>query len=188
MTDFTLFDESTAPEGSRAILEKARKGLGFVPNLYAAFAASPSALEAYTATADLFAKSSFSPLEQQIVLLSVSAENECHYCVAAHTTISQMQKLDSDVVAAVRNGGPISDAKLEALRVFTTKVVRERGWVKREDVQVFLDAGYTKANVVEVLQGVSFKVLSNYLNHIAATPLDEAFQPNAWPKRESVAA
>ena len=75
---------------------------------------------------------------------------------------------------------PLPDAKLEALRQFTTLVVSKRGWVDAQDLQAFTVAGYAPAQAMDVLVGVALKTLSNYTNHIAATPLDAAFQHRAW--------
>ena len=186
MTRFDIHTPENAPEGSRPILEGAQKALGFVPNLYGTFAGSPELLKAYTTIGQLFDQTSFSPTERQIVLLAVSATNGCDYCVAAHSTIADMQKVPADVVTALRDGTPIADAKLEALRTFATTLAEKRGWADESDVQAFLAAGYTQANVLEVILGVGMKTLSNYTNHVAETPLDAAFQPKAWSRRESL--
>lgn len=114
--------------------------------------------------------------------------NGCAYCMAAHTTISKMQRLPNDVIEALRKGESIADEKLEALRVFAAKVNTARGFVAPADVEAFLAAGYTKANLLEVILGTSLKVLSNYTNHVANTPLDAAFQDNAWTPEQSHAA
>ena len=91
-----------------------------------------------------------------------------------------MVKADDEVVQALRNGDPIPDERLEALRTFTRRTVDKRGWLSGEDLESFLGAGFNKAQVLEVITGVAQKTLSNYTNHIAHTPLDEAFQPFSW--------
>ncbi|MGF1462560.1 MAG: carboxymuconolactone decarboxylase family protein [Maricaulaceae bacterium] len=184
MTEFTLFDETNAPEGSRAILEGAKKQLGFVPNLYAAFSASPPVLEAYTTLSGLLGKTSFSPTEQQVVMMTANFEHNCEYCMAAHSVISKMQDVPADVLDALRTGAAIPDAKLEALRVFTRAVLQERGWVSKDTVETFLAAGYTQANVLDVILGLAIKTLSNYTNHIVETRVDDAFVGQAWTKPE----
>lgn len=78
------------------------------------------------------------------------------------------------------NNTPLADAKLEALRVFAEKVNLSRSWPEESDVQALLDAGYTTATVLEVILGTSLKVLSNYTNHVAATPVDKGFAANSW--------
>ena len=181
MTTFHLHTPQTAPAGSDAILEGAQKGMGFVPNLFAVLAESPAALEAYTTLAGLQDRQTdFSETERQVLFLSISARNSCDYCVAAHSTISGMKNVPADVVAALRDGTSLPDAKLEALRTFALAVVDKRGFVDASDLEAFLAAGYAQRHVLEVVLAVAFKTISNFTNHIVRTPLDEAFQPQAW--------
>lgn len=191
MANFTLHDSSTAPEGARDFIAGVEKKMGFVPSLYAVFAENPAVLTAYTQLADQLGKTGLSPLEQQIVTITASVENECHFCVAAHTTISEGQGLDLAVIDAVREDRAITDPKLEALRIFSKKVVIDRGFVSDTDVDTFLRAGYDRSAVLAVILGVALKVISNYTNHVAETPVNEAFKKHAWSpktKREGVAA
>ena len=191
MANFKLHDSSTAPEGANAFISGVEKKMGFVPSLYAVLAENPAVLNAYTQLADQLGKTGLTALEQQVVTITASVENECHFCVAAHTTISEGAGLDLTVIDAVREDRPIDDPKLEALRVFTKKTVIDRGFVSDTDVDAFLAAGYERGAVLAVILGVSLKVISNYTNHVAETPVNEAFQKHAWTpktKRETVAA
>lgn len=172
----------TAPEAARDTLAGAKKAYGFVPNLLGVMAAAPALVKAYTTLSRIFDETSFSPAERQVVLLTVSLENGCEYCVAAHSVIAGMQKVPGDVVEAIRNDRPIADPKLEALRRFSAAVVEMRGWPSEGDTKAFLNAGYAKAQVLEVILGVGMKTLSNYTNHVAETPLDAAFAHAAWSK------
>lgn len=180
MTDYTVYTKETAPEGSKAILQGVKRAYGMVPNLMAIMAESPVALEGYSTLMRLFDKSDFTPVERQIVLMTNIRLNNCTYCMAAHSTVSQMQGVPADVIETLRNGTSFADAKLEALRVFSAKVNKNRGVVSDADVDAFLAVGYTKANVLEVILGTGLKVLSNYTNHVTKTPIDKAFQANAW--------
>ena len=180
MSIFKVHTKETAPGGSTPLLGDAEKTFGFIPNLLGVFAESPAALEANLAVWQIFDESSFSPTERQVVELAASRFNECRYCVAAHSVVAGMQQVPADVIEALRNDRPIDDNKLQALRVFTTEVVEARGWVSEDQVGAFLAAGYNKAQVLEVILGITFKTLSNYANHIADTPLDTAFAAQAW--------
>jgi len=100
--------------------------------------------------------------------------------MGAHSVAAEMQKVPGNVIEAIRTDQPIQDARLEAPRRFTTAIVEQRGWASETDVEACLDAGFTNAQILEVIVGVSFKTLSNYTNHIADTPLDKAFAPRAW--------
>ncbi|WP_256936082.1 carboxymuconolactone decarboxylase family protein [Caballeronia sordidicola] len=99
-----------------------------------------------------------------------------------------MIKMDPAVIEALRAGVPLPNAKLEALHRFTTLVVRDRGFVPEVDIVAFLAAGYTRQNVLEVVLGVAAKVMSNYTNHLAHTPLDIFMKGNEWTKPVSEAA
>lgn len=187
MTQFPIHTVETAPEASKPYLDGARKAFGLIPNLVGEFAESPAVIEGYLGLSAALQKSGLTALEREIVLISASIENGCHYCVAAHTTVTQAHGLDQTVIRAVRDGGPIADARLEALRRFAVSVVRERGWVSDAEVARFIDAGWTRANVLEVVLGVGLKTISNYVNHIAGTPVDAAFQANAFTPTRAAA-
>lgn len=179
---FPVHNVETAPEGSKDTLAAAQKGYGFIPNLLGVMANAPTLVAAYTTLAKLFEQSSFTAAERQVVLMAVSYENNCGYCVAAHSALASMQNVPQDVVDAVRAGTPIADAKLEALRVFTQIVTAKRGWASEQDVAAFTAAGYDRQQVMEVVLGVGIKTISNYTTHIAGTPLDAAFSAVAWTK------
>jgi len=180
MSKYSVHTRHTAPAKSAELLAGAEQAFGFVPNLLGIMAESPAVLNTYLTVTGLFEQSSFTPTEQQIVLLTTSRFNECSYCVAAHTVIAGMQQVPSDVVDAIRNDLTIADSKQEALRIFTNSVVEKRGWVTAEDVSEFLAAGYDQAQLLEVLLGVTLKTLSNYVNHVAETPLDDQFMDQKW--------
>lgn len=184
-TTFEVHTADSAPAGSRAALESAQQSLGSIPNLFGVFAESPATLRAYAAVGSILeASSMFTATELQVVLLTASFVNDCEYCVAAHTAIAGASKVSKEVIKSLRDGSEIADARLEALRLFTKAVVERRGWVEGNEVRSFLDAGFTKGHVLEVILGVAFKTLSNFTNHIAATPVDAQFQRFAWSKPE----
>lgn len=180
MTQFTQHTIDTAPAKAKPVLEGAQKSLGFIPNLFATMAEAPALLTAYSQLGELLNQSSFNATEQQVVLMTNNRLNGCDYCMAAHTTISQASGVPADVIEALRNGTAIADPKLEALRQFSIVVNETRGWPEQSDLEAFFAAGYGQQQVLEVILGTAFKVLSNYTNHVASTPLDAAFQPNAW--------
>lgn len=183
MAEFTVYDETNAPEGSQVLLAQSKKAFGMIPGLHAVMAEAPGLLEAYKIVHELFADSSFDKDEITVVWQSVNVENACHYCVPAHTGIAKSMGVSDAITDALRNETPLPSAKLEALRDFTLSVIRDRGNVDDEKVQAFLDAGFTKRNILEVILGYSQKLMSNYTNHLANTPVDKAFEKFAWEKR-----
>ncbi|SDX32633.1 carboxymuconolactone decarboxylase family protein [Litoreibacter albidus] len=180
MTDFTTHTLEPAPEAAKPILREALKGYGFVPNLYATMAEAPTILEGYTTLSNIFGKADLSETERQIILMTNNRLNGCKYCMAAHTTLSQIGGVSIDVIAALRNDTPIADPKLEALRQFAIAINESRGWPTDGQINAFLLAGYSRQTVMEVILGTALKVLSNYTNHVAETNLDDAFAQNAW--------
>ena len=180
MTTFTLHDETTAPDDSKPLLAKSKNAFGMIPGLHAVMAEAPGLLEAYQKVHELFVNSSFDKDELTVVWQTVNVENACHYCVPAHTGIAKNMGVDDAITEALRNNTLLPNARLEALRDFTLSVVRDRGNVDESKVQAFLDAGFSKRNILEVILGYSQKVMSNYTNHLADTPVDKPFQKFAW--------
>ena len=84
---------------------------------------------------------------------------------------------------ALRNGTAMTSPKLQALHEFTLSMVRNRGNVTATDMEAFFAAGYGQQQVLEVILGLSQKVISNYVNHVAHTPVDSMFEPMAWTKK-----
>ena len=125
----------------------------------------------------VFEKGSFTALERQLILLAASVENNCNYCIAAHSTIAKgFLHAAPETVSAIRTTTPVAERKIDALVNLTREIVRERGFAKEETIEAFLSAGYRKEQVMELLLGVALKTISNYLDHISPTPLDKAFE------------
>lgn len=176
MTTLKVNTIETAPEASKASLEQSVKSFGMLPGLHGVLASSPETLEAYKTLHGLFSNTSFNEEELTVVWQTINVENECHYCVPAHTGIANMMKVNPDLTEALRNREPMTSDKLQVLHDFTLKIVRNRGHVTQEDLNTFYGAGYGEQQVLEVILGVAQKTISNYTNHIANTPVDAAFQ------------
>jgi uncharacterized peroxidase-related enzyme len=180
MLNFPTPTAETAPGSAGATLAAVQKAWGFAPNLMRTFANSPAVVEGAWAILGAFGKTSFTAAEQQLIALAISVENDCQYCAAAHSLMGKGAGLTDTQLAALRSGQPLVDARLEALRRFTTAVVAHRGFVPEAGVQAFLAAGFAQTQVLEVVLGVAAKTLMNYTDHLAAVTLDDAFQPHAW--------
>lgn len=179
----------SAKAEARPLLEAAQKQYGMVPNMYARMANAPDVLSTYLFGYERFRKSSgFTPAEQEVILLTISYENGCSYCMAAHSWIAHnVSKVLPDMIEAIRTGFPIRDPKLSALSRFTALMVQERGNPTRENVQQFLDAGFEENSILEIILAIAVKTLSNYSNHVFHTPVDEAFSEYEWERPSKVA-
>ena len=182
MTTLKVHNIETAPEGSKALLENSQKAYGMIPGLHGVLAGAPKVLEAYQTLHELFTQTSFNEEELTVVWQTINVEHACHYCVPAHTGIAKMMKVDDAITEALRSETPLENPKLEALRTMTLTIVRNRGHVTQEDLNTFYAAGYEERQVMEILLGLSQKTISNYVNHIANTPVDAGFKKFAWSK------
>lgn len=173
--------ENADPE-IRVVLEKAKAQVGFIPNMYARMVHSPGLLTTYLDGYALFRQQSgFTPVEQEVVFLTISRENGCEYCVGAHSFLADaMSKVPVAVTEAIREGAPIPDTKLAALSRFTQEMVVNRGLPRCTEVNAFLSAGYSERQILEIVLAIAVKTLSNYSNHLFHTPLDEVFAARAW--------
>lgn len=183
MKPFTLHDIDSAPEASKPLLQKSLSTFGMVPGLHAVMAESPELLNSYQMLHGLFSNTSFDADEKTVIWQTINVEHVCHYCVPAHTGVAKMMKVSDELNNALRDETPLPTPKLEALRDFTLAVVRQRGELEPKQLEAFYAAGYTQKNVLEVILGLCQKVMSNYTNHIAKTPIDEAFKVFAWEKK-----
>lgn len=179
--EFQIHTKDTAPEASRFTMEEMENKYGFIPNLIGVLAESPATVQAYAAMSKALEQSVLTPVEQQVVTVTVSAVNGCAYCVGAHSTVAQMVGMPDGTLSAVRARQPLPDAKLDALRTLVESVMHHRGWVPEEDLGRFTAAGYSRQHLLDTLTIVALKTLSNYVNHIVHTPLDPQFAGQAWP-------
>lgn len=173
--------ESGSPR-AKEVLDRALKQVGFIPNMYGYMVNSPALLDTYLFGYNQFrTESGFNPVEQEVVFLTISRENGCHYCVSAHSVIADaFSKVPIEVTDAIRNGTPIPDARLKALHDFTRELVNTRGRPGKDEVAAFIAAGYAEDHVLSILLAISVKILSNYANHLFATPLDDMFKQREW--------
>lgn len=186
MTTFASHSIETAPDAAKPLLETSLKNNGRIPGLHAVMADAPPLLAAYNFAHQQFMATTLTDEEKTVVWQAVNVEQNCHYCVPAHTGIAKMMKVDDAITEALRNETALPTAKLEALRTFTLLVIKNRGFVDAADTKAFLDAGFTTTNILEVILGAAQKLMSNYTNHFAQTPVDQVFQKFAW-ERVSVA-
>lgn len=172
---------------AKAVLEQTREKMGMIPNMYANMANSPPMLQTYAQGYSLFREESgFTPAEQEVVFLTISRENECHYCMAAHSFVAdKLSKVTPEVTDAIRDDGEIKDFGLAALRTFIRTMVVSWGRPRQDDVTSFLQAGYSEAHILDIILEISVKTISNYSNHIFNTPVDAAFVARTWGSRNA---
>lgn len=178
---FAYHETDTAPEASKALMAQSQKAFGMIPNLHRILAEAPATYEIYNAAFSTFMhNTSLKPIEQQVVFMTANFENNCHYCVPGHTWMMKAARMPDAVIEALREGTDIPDERLQALHDFTKGLLDQRGHIGDDKLQAFLDAGYSKRQALEVLTGLSAKLISNFTNALAHTEVDEAMKPYDW--------
>lgn len=161
-----------APSASQPLLQAVKKQLGIVPNLFRLVANSPAALEGYLGLSGALGKGDLPAATRERIALAVAEINGCSYCLSAHTYLGKnVAKLDDAEIAANRQGGS-NDRKADAAVRFAANVARERGHVSEEDVKTVKSAGYSDAQVIEIVQHVALNTWTNYINEVAKTDID----------------
>lgn len=186
MNPFKIHTPQTTNEPVTTNLISVIEQLGFLPNIFAVTAGTPAALAAFIALNQQFAQTSLSPLEREIVHTATSVENEAPYCVAGHTAFADLQDLDEGTFQALRTEAAVVDGKAEALRVFTRRMVEQRGQLSESELSDFLNAGYSPDQVIEVVLGITVKIFTNFTSKITGIPLDQPFQQFAWTPEDAI--
>ena len=159
-----------------AALVSVQRQLGFIPNLFQEMKATPAVLEVYLKGQEALSKCSLTPKEQQVVQLTIAAYNDCHYCKAAHGWLGKKMELSYEDVQAIRSGGSLETEPQLANLVQATKLILEkRGWLDPEELTRLEQQGIHRTKLYEIIALIGLKTISNYINHIAQTPIDEQF-------------
>lgn len=181
MSRIPLRTLDNAPEAARAGVESAQRANGFLPNLIGLLANAPAALETYQTVSGINARSGLTLAEREAVQITAAATHGCGFCVAGHTAVAYKKAgLPEVAVNALRDGRHGSDARLNAVADFTRAVIRSRGAVADAEFTAFKAAGFSDANALEVVLGVSLATLCNFANNLGKPELNPQLQPYAW--------
>lgn len=161
-----------APAAAQPLLEAVKKQIGSAPNLFRITANSPAALEGYLSLNGALAKGTLDAATRERIALAVAQVNGCRYCLAAHTYLGKnVAKLGDAEIAANRNGHS-SNPKADAAVSFARKVTIDRGAITDADFALVRAAGYSDAEIVEIVAHVALNTLTNYINEVFETEVD----------------
>jgi uncharacterized peroxidase-related enzyme len=180
MSRITIQSIESAPQEAKERLATAHKSNGFLPNLLGVLANAPTALETYQVVSAINARTGLSAAEREVIQITAATQNGCGFCVAGHTALARKKlAMPEELIQALRTTNALSDPKLNALAQFTLAVIEHKGQVHDDALQAFLNAGYSQANALEVVLGVSLATLCNYANNLAKTPINAELQAYA---------
>lgn len=184
----SLVEFDNATESQKELLSITKKEFRMIPNMYKAMVNNPILLKTYMDAYKSFRTlSNFSATEQEIIFLTISVENNCSYCMAAHSLIADLvSKVPPNITDAIRNGEEIFDTKLKSLYEFTSIMVNKRGNPSNEDVKMFFENGYSEKHILDIILAISIKTISNYTNHIFQTEVDSTFKIREWKSFKAV--
>lgn len=163
-------DPASATGEVKSIFEGPLKGKEL--NIFKGMANSPAVLNTYLGIAGALGKASLSAAEQEVIHLAVGQENNCGYCLAAHTAIAKGAGLSEDQTVAARTGSDLGDAKLTALGTFAKALHEKRGFVSDDDIAAFRAAGYDDGAIGETVAVYALATFTNYFNHVHDPDID----------------
>jgi uncharacterized peroxidase-related enzyme len=170
MNTFNVPSRDEVSENNQIIFDNLNKALGFVPNLYATYAHSDTALENYLTFAN--AKTSLTAKEKEVVNLAVSQVNDCIYFLSAHTAIGKMNGFTDEQILELRAGYSTVSDKLDALARLAKNVTENRGRTDEAVLENFFNVGYTKGQLIDTISLVGDKTISNYIHSTTQVPVD----------------
>ncbi len=181
MSRLPLHTVESAPAASRPLLERSLAANGFLPNLVASLANAPTALEAYLTVGEINGRGGLTLAEREVVQITAAAIHGCGFCVAGHTAVAlKKAQLPAPVVDALRDGHATGDARLDAVAAFTRAVIATRGAVADAALDAWHAAGFSDANALDVVLGVSLATLCNFANNLAQNELNPQLAAYRW--------
>lgn len=182
MNNYTYHTVATASIKSSEVLTGIENEVGFIPNVFAIVAESSIALEGLVNLNMAFSQSSFNDEEKQIILMATSTTNECIYCVAGHTAFAEMLEMSDKTITALRNQQDIEDNRYNTLADTVRLLIQYKGQVSSDVLSNFVNAGYSKAQFLELIMGICVKTFTNYVSNSLNIELDDVFKPYAWQR------
>jgi len=171
MKRLEAINPETATGQAKQLLDGVQRKLGFTPNIMRTMANSPAVLQGYLNFSMALGKGTLSPKLREQIALVVAQNNQCEYCLAAHSAIGSTVGLSEEAIRDSRRGES-PDAKEAAILEFASTLVRNRGWVTDEEIAKLHKAGVTQSEMTEIIANVALTLFTNYFNHVAQTEID----------------
>lgn len=181
MSRITTIHHDNASEEQRSLLDAIHAQLGMVPNFLRVFANSPDALKAFLGLHHIASHGSLDGATRERIALALAQKNECEYCLSAHSAIGRKAGLDAAEISANRAGSSHDDKAAVAVK-FARALAEHNGEVTTNELQEMRDAGFSEAEIVEVITHVGMNVLTNILGKASRVEIDfphVALQPSA---------
>ena len=182
MQTFHIHTVSSAPEQSKPALQKLHAAFGMIPNIAGAMATSPVLINSLVGLFEIVHRGSFAEAQIQIILLTNAVTNECSWAVAFHTALALKEGLDQIDVDAIRSGRTPKDPQHAALSSLARALIEKRGHLNSVDIDKFIDAGFEKDLLLEVITIIAASTITNYTGSVTKPPVEAPFQAYTWDK------
>ena len=173
---FTEHTIESAPAAARRSMTATISHNGYLPTAVGLMATSPGLLDGFLTMSAAFERTTLDPFAREVVIMTMAVRNGCHLCVAMHTARLTALDADAGLIAALRGGSALADERLEAIRVFTLRVLDTAGDVGDPALKAFLAQGYTEQNALEVVLGIGAYTMSTLANRLTGAPIDESLR------------
>jgi AhpD family alkylhydroperoxidase len=180
MPVFTEYTAETAPPAARRLLAATEGHLGYLPAGLARMVGSPQLADGFLKLTAIFDSTTLAPLAREVLVMTVATRNRCHICVAMHTAALTALGAGPELIAALRAFAPLPDERLDAIRVFTLRVMDTAGDVGEPALRDFLARGYTTQNALEIVLGIGTYTMSTLANRLTGAPVDDQLAAHAW--------
>lgn len=175
---FAIHSLNSAPEGSRDALKRLESAVGAIPNLAATMAGSPALIQGFVGLREINnTASGLNAQERELLFLVNASANECNYCRTIHSIFASKTGLADETIEAVKHEKPLEDSRLNALVAFGRSVVKNRARLDPTEVERFLEAGFQKGHVLDVVACLAQSIMANYTGHITHVEFDEFLKP-----------
>lgn len=166
----TITHDNASP-AQQALLEAVKNKLGVVPNFLAVLGQSPDALQAFLGLHHVAGSGQLDPQTRERIALVVAQDNSCEYCVSAHSAIGRKAGLSNDEITANRKGAS-HDQKAHAAVTFAQTINEHKGDLSDAEFQAIRNAGYSDAEIVEIIVHVGMNILTNMIGKISDVEID----------------
>jgi AhpD family alkylhydroperoxidase len=177
---FTEHTAQSAPPAARRFLTATQAHLGYLPAGMARMAASPQLVDGFLKLTAIFDSTTLDPVAREVLVMTVATRNRCHICVAMHTAALTALGASPELIAALRGSDPIPDERLDAIRIFTLRVMDTAGEAGEAALREFLGRGYTTQNALEVVLGIGTYTMSTLANRLTGAPVDDQLAGHTW--------
>jgi alkylhydroperoxidase family enzyme len=180
MQAFPVHTVESAPEESKPSLRALQGAFGMIPNIAGAMSTSPVLIGSLVGLFQRVHGGSFSEAQIQVLLLTNAVANSSAWAVAFHTALALEAGVDSADVQAIRERQAPRTPKASALSTLARALIEKRGQLEDSDVSQFLQAGFDKAHLLEVIGVVAASTITNYTGNVTRPPLETAFEAHTW--------